>query len=602
MSKNNILLLILLLGSANSLAQTQTLKEVSQKAVLGNPEVLQRWHAYLATDGERDAAFGNYLPKLDLAAGRGHESRDDPFTKGNYPLNSTTLTLTQMLYDGFGTRNDVRRLDQARRVRMYELYDTSETVALEAGRAYFDVLRYRKMVDLAEENYVRHRSLRDQIQRRVKAGVGRRVDLEQAFGRLALAEANLLTETSNLHDVSARFLRIVGEMPAKEMEEPSSLDKNLPTDMPAALKLAQVNNPALRAAIENARSADSALATRKSAYQPRVDLRLRQENNINLSGVSGTYQTNTAEVVLSWNLFNGLSDMARSRQYAEQYNAAKDLRDKTCRDTRQTMAIAFNDTRKLVEQLDYLNQHQLSIEKARDAYRKQFDIGQRSLLDLLDTENELFQARRAYTNAEYDLLTADVRTYAAGGTLLGALGLSKVAGDQFSELAGWEAGAEAPEQCPAEDAQLFIANKASLNVRADEMLKDMAPPAPVQAAPPAQNKAVAEALQAWSMAWSSRNLQAYLDAYAQNFSPVEGGARETWAAKRKKTIDRAGNIALNISGIKIAAKDANHAATTFRQTYRSENYQDVISKTLEWERIDGHWQIVHEIAGPSVAP
>ena len=83
MSKNNILLLILLLGSANSLAQTQTLKEVSQKAVLGNPEVLQRWHAYLATDGERDAAFGNYLPKLDLAAGRGHESRDDPFTKGD---------------------------------------------------------------------------------------------------------------------------------------------------------------------------------------------------------------------------------------------------------------------------------------------------------------------------------------------------------------------------------------------------------------------------------------------------------------------------------------------------------------------------------------
>jgi outer membrane protein, adhesin transport system len=81
-----------------------------------------------------------------------------------------------------------------------------------------------------------------------------------------------------------------------------------------------------------------------------------------------------AEVVMSWNLFNGFSDRARERQFAEQLNVAKDLRDKTCRDIRQTLLIAYNDVRKLTEQVIYISQNKVAVEKARIAYRQQFDI------------------------------------------------------------------------------------------------------------------------------------------------------------------------------------------------------------------------------------
>ena len=121
---------------------------------------------------------------------------------------------------------------------------------------------------------------------------------------------------------------------------------------------------------------------------------------------------------------------------------------------------------KLSEQLNYLDQHQTSIEKARDAYRKQFDIGQRTLLDLLDTENELFQAKRAYVNAEHDLGIAYVRTKAGVGELLASLGLTRLdTGDQ-PELQKWEAGSEAPEHCPPEAPTPVVSNKAALNSRA----------------------------------------------------------------------------------------------------------------------------------------
>ncbi len=311
--------------------------------------------------------------------------------------------------------------------------------------------------------------------------------------------------------------------------------------------------------------------------------------------------------MLSWNLFNGFSDTARSRQYAEQHNVAKDIRDKTCRDIRQTVAIAYNDTRKLTEQLGYLDQHQLSIEKARDAYRKQFDIGQRTLLDLLDSENELFQARRAYSNAEHDLAVAYVRAHAGIGKLLTTLGVSKAGDPAPAEPEMWAAGEEAPENCPPDNPQLYVANKEALNARAQELIKDLAPPPAAPAMPGSPTaaasevtaeRAVAEMLKAWTLAWSGRNVQAYLDAYAPSFAPVDGSTRAAWAAQRKIALARARDISLDIRDIKLAVKDDKRASTTFKQAYRSEQYKDAVLKTLAWEQIDGRWLIVRETAEP----
>jgi len=578
-------------------AQQDTLTTAAQKAVLSNPEVLQKWHAYQAAENEKDVAAGGYLPRVDLSAGVGLENRDDPLLRRDYSRRSATLSLTQMLYDGFATRSEVRRLDHARQVRLFELLDASETAALEASRAYLDVLRYRSLVGLAEENYVRHRAVFEQIQKKAQAGVARRVDLEQAAGRLALAEANLLTE------------RLVGDMPAKELAQVSPMASNLPADPPAAMQAVHSRNPAIKAAIENVRAATAAAQGRKAAYQPRLDLRLKNERGSDLNGYNGSTDNKTAEVVMTWNLFNGFSDQARSRQYAEQVNVAKDLRDKTCRDVRQTAAIAYNDTRKLVEQLTYLDQHQLSTEKARDAYRKQFDIGQRSLLDLLDTENELFQARRAYTNAEHDLLIAQARAHASQGTLMQTLGVSRVAKDELADPADWKAEEDGADRCPPDAPSLLTVNKQALNERAAEYLRESIPGAEATApsslrpgpgtgvvAGPGMTpeRELAEVLKAWARAWSTRDLPAYMNFYAPDFAPLRGD-RSFWTGERKRIIGEAGSIKLDLSDIKVMIKDGDRATTTFGQSYQSPIYRDVVSKTLEWKRVNGKWLIVREV-------
>ncbi|WP_341643529.1 TolC family outer membrane protein [Thauera sp. SDU_THAU2] len=412
-----------------SVAQVpEQLRDAARQAVVSNPEVQARWNAFNASGAEQDAARGGYLPEVDLAAGIGRDRLKRPGEDTEtYTRRGAVLSLKQMVYDGFFTRNQVKHLGHARLVRYHELVDAAENAALESVRAYADVLRYRELVALAKQNYVEHKRVHDQIAERTNAGVGRRVDLEQATGRLALAESNLLTEVSNLHDVSTRYLRIVGIEPDETLTAlPEVLGRDkLPASAREALRTAFTINPALYAAVENVRASQAMVDVRRAANHPRLDLRAHQALDRNLDGVRGNTREGVVELVFTYNLYRGGADQARIRQAADELNMSKDLREKACRDLRQTLSIAYNDSQRLQEQLTYLDQHQLSIEKAREAYRAQFDIGQRTLLDLLDSENEYFQARRAYVNARYDLSVAQARTLNGMGSLMSTLDIAR---------------------------------------------------------------------------------------------------------------------------------------------------------------------------------
>jgi len=601
-------------------AQVQTLKDAAQQAILSNPDVQAKWHAFQASNSERDVAFGNYLPHADLQATSSKETHNEPLLIDSYNSHGESLTLSQMLYDGFATSNDIARLDHNRLERLYELYDASESTALDVARAHLDVLRYRKLVALAEENYVQHRAVYDQIQSKAKAGVGRRVDLEQSAGRLALAEANLLTETSNLHDVSARYQRLVGVTPAKELEEPVGLEKGMPPDVDSAMRISNQSHPALMASIEGIRAADSEASAHRSAYQPRLDLRLSAQRGANINSEIGETNDRTAQVVLTWNLFNGGSDRARLHELADQINVTRDLRDKVCRDLRQNLEIAYNDNRKIAELLKYLDQHQLSIEKARDAYKQQFDIGQRTLLDLLDTENELFQAKRAYVEAEYDQMTAYARVQAGIGNLFKSLGLSRPDVGPLPNFGDRNDETEA-SNCPVEAPQTYVANKSELDARAIELLKasasaadarsatvshdayaqsapvatPVAPATPIASAVPTpQQKPVADAFAAWLSAWAARDIDAYLNAYASDFRPGDDVTHDQWVAKRRAAVGVKQTIHVDVSDVKYVSKDANHVSTTFHQVYTRSGFHDEGEKTLEWERRGSRWVIVSE--------
>ncbi len=650
--------LICLRGGEVYAAAHLTLKEVVQKVVLTNPEVLAKWHTFKAAGGEVDVARSGMYPKIDFSTGIGRETLKQPgSTDRDYSRGGYTLTLNQILYDGYATSSDVKRLDKARLTRYFELLDAAENAALEAARAYYDVIRYRLLMFLAENNYVEHRSSYEQLLRRAQSGAGRRVDVEHAASRVALAELNLTTEAANLHDVMARYMRLVGDRPPPVMFGPALLAKKFPVNEQDALKLAFKRNPALRAAIENVESAHYDLEVRRSAFQPRLDLRMRSENNGNYLGAGGARENNVAEIVLSYNLFNGGADTARQRVFVDRKSLARDLRDKSCRDIRQTLSIAYNDVKRLKAQLTSLGLQVSSIEKTREAYKAQFNIGQRSLLDLLDTENELLNARRTEVNADVDIALAYFRTQAGMGRLLEYLGLKRIDEQEKPDESEFTTLAES-EFCPPEAPKSYLVDIEALNARAMAILDtsktapnplsesrptaagdlnavvDLSSPPPMptlelsrpakakalaasksadtpkssaermaierptQAAPPVSGLKVeiAERIKAWAAAWSARSYADYAAFYSPTFQPSDGSSRRTWAAQRELRLAIPSSIQVLVGNISFSEETKDSVVAEFDQRYTSDQYSDHTLKTLKWMKVDGRWLIESEAA------
>ncbi|HEY8360411.1 MAG TPA: TolC family protein, partial [Ramlibacter sp.] len=370
-----------------------------------------------------------------------------------------------------------------------------------------------------------------------------------------------------------------------------------------------------------------------------------------VSGVSGGSNATVAEIVLNWNLFNGFADRSRERQFAEQLNAARDARDKTCRDTRQTTMIAYNDVVKLREQLEYLQLHESSLARALTAYRLQFQIGQRSLLDLLDTENERFQARRAVINAQHEMAIAYVRTQAGIGNLLRALEVTSLGSNMDADLRTWTLGNDAAQQCPPQAIAMVTIDKDALVQRALQQVMrnpppqlqpvpeasgpgaalpssvlpsaalppaalpratlpptgvSMAPAVPQPSAPggvagEAQAQAqVRNALEAWRAAWERRDVAAYLQSYGAGFVPPQG-SRASWEKRRQDVLSRAADVTIALEAPEVKITAPGEATVVFTQAYRSASYQDRVRKTMVWRLAGGRWTIASETAEPAPA-
>lgn len=587
-------------------AQAQTapnagLSAAAQKAIDSNPEVTARLNALRAATDEISVARGGYLPRVDLSASVGRDS--DRLTNRNpesqsLNRNGVALSANQVLWDGLQTRREVERLGHAKLTRYFEFLSATEEAALEASRAYIDVQRYRKLVELAQDNYVQHRYVQDQLQSKVKAGVGRGVDSEQANARLALADSNLTTEAANLHDVSARYLRVVGEAPASNQAAAQGLDKGISSSSDDTTNQAVMGSATVEAAVENLRAAKAQASGQKSNYQPKVEARVRSGVGKNFDGIETQKRDTSAEILMSWNLYNGGSDQARARQLANLVNQAADQRDKACRDVRQTASIAHNDIQKLKDQLTALDRNVLAIEKARDAYRQQFDIGQRSLLDLLNSENELYTAKRAYVNAEADLHLAFARTHAAKNSLTANLGLNPSADTANERGQNWQAAEDAAQRCPAISIDAPTINREELNNRA----RKLSGPAVANAAPVAASTAsspaiaavptVTERLRGWASAWATKDIDRYMGVYAKDFAPARSTSAK-WINERRRLLSKPGPIEVQLTQVKAEAR-GDAVVTSFTQNYTSQNFKDSSFKALTWKLIDGQWVIVNE--------
>lgn len=407
-------------------AHATTLEQAVKEAILWHPEVSASINRRYSADEDLRAAKGGYLPSLDVTAGTGWEQSDNSTTRAagdhqrNLHRSESSITVTQNLFSGYATRNEVARQTATVNSRAWTVLDTSETTALQAIQYYLDVLMRRQLVALAEENLKNHQRVFDQITLRTEQGVGRQADYEQAEARLAQARNNLLTEQTNLEDSLANYQSITGKE-ANDLTLPEKF--KVPASLEEARQSMLKNSPLLKQAAADVEATRQQYEAAKSRFYPNVSVEVGRTMDNNVDGTRGHNQEWQAMLRMRYNLYNGGSDSATLSSFAYKMREAQDVRNNALRQLNEELRLAWNALQNAQKQVPIAKDYADRSVTVRSAYQEQFSLGDRSLLDMLDSENEVFTAQQRYVEMQFTEMFSTYRINARTGELLKALNI-----------------------------------------------------------------------------------------------------------------------------------------------------------------------------------
>jgi adhesin transport system outer membrane protein len=441
-----------LLGAVSTLAiiafsaaaHAQALPEVVKLAVETNPQIGVVSANRQAVAEELRQARGLYLPQVDLNGSVGPQWSNDVISRtDNQGTNEELLTsdarlaVTQRLFTGFNTTNEVDRQKARVSSAASRVYDNAENIALDAIGAYLEVIRQRELYALSKQNVDFHKEILGKLEQRLTGGVGTRADVAQTRARLARGEATLAQTANDLGDAEAFYTRVNGQFPG-ELSRPDFPVAALPQSIDAAVQLAQHNNPKVRTAEYDVDVTTAESEQAKSPFYPQVNL-VADTGYSDDQAARNTYGYDSRVLVRgSMNLFRGGIDRAARQEAVQRMHQAREDRSRIANEQKEEARRSWFSYQASAQRVQQLESAVKDLKDTRDAYEQQFNIGQRSLLDLLDAENELFTARGQLLSADLNQLRSGYRMLAADGLLLKTMQIaapkeSDVKSESFNE-------------------------------------------------------------------------------------------------------------------------------------------------------------------------
>ncbi|GLQ30674.1 TolC family outer membrane protein [Litoribrevibacter albus] len=415
-----------LFGLSN-LSLANSLEESIRVAIKNHPEVQAQIKEHATVRDEEQKAYSRYLPQILLSAGIGPENSENNTTRTVAGGGSETLKrreaqvlVTQNLFDGFKMQSERAREQSRLDAADYQLIEVAEDVAIRVVNAYIAVVESNQVVKNSKENLLSHQRIYDQIQMRVKSGADNKANISQIRARLALARSNLETALNNLYDAESQYYELVGVNPP-ELTNMPYFDYDLPQNKGEAIDLALANHPSVLSGRHQVKAQEMNVEAVEGDYYPNFFIESGASWNNNLDGSAGRNDDAYIMLKMEYNLFQGGFTDASQRQAMSQYEKSQYELDAQLREVRKNSEVAWNAYKSSDNRVAYLKDYVESTQETQKAYEQQFRIGQRSLLDVLDSENELLRAKNQYVQAQSELTLSKYQVLRALGRLLNSL-------------------------------------------------------------------------------------------------------------------------------------------------------------------------------------
>jgi outer membrane protein, adhesin transport system len=425
---------------APSPSLAQSLTSVIREAVGANPELGSIRANRRAIDQELEAAKGLNRPTVDLSATSGARIGDIPDSRSGRETRRTGrdrasagVTVTQNLFDGFEGQSERRRQGERVNSARSRVADTANAIALRTAQAYLEVQRSGAVVEVARRNVAGHGEILTRVRARSDGGGGSPVDVNVATARLEASKAFLAEAQARHRDADTLYRAVVGRAPGK-LQAVQAPVRSLPRTVEIAVSEAVQIAPSVVAALADTRAAEAGIDTAKSRFYPRLDAQVGVDANYGLYNRDRSRTDVSAMLVLRHNLYRGGIDTARVAEAQERSYEARDAAQNAKRVVEREVRFAWSAIQSAQARRTALANQLEQNRLAFGGYVQQYELGQRTLIDILDIQNEMFITQTNMVTEEFSGRYSVFRVLAGIGRLLPALGINA------PEEASWPSG------------------------------------------------------------------------------------------------------------------------------------------------------------------
>ncbi|MFA9201495.1 MAG: TolC family outer membrane protein [Cypionkella sp.] len=399
-------------------------------AVSTNPEVNQAVRNREAIEFERRQAQGLMLPQVWVEGSAGVRRLENASRRALniadevlYPLEGGIRT-EQALFDGGSRSSEIKRQAARTDGAAFRVLERSQFVALQVARHYLDYLLQQRVVAVADDNVAFHEKLATDLAEGVRNGSISIADQQQAEERLQAARGRLTEARQDLTDTASVFRTLTGLDIDPSATMPPAVSAQLPATLAEAVDLARSANPRIREAQADLDAAYALVRKAQADLLPTISLEARARAGDDIDGFRGRSTDLNAGAVMRWNVFSGGINQARVNEARKRESEARYRLEQMTREAEEDMRVAWSASQSQAELLEQTERQSEISDDLLVSYREQFNVGRRSLLDVLDAQHTRQNVQVRTETARFARLFAEYKILAAASRLLEAVGVA----------------------------------------------------------------------------------------------------------------------------------------------------------------------------------
>ncbi len=429
MLRKKIVCTVLLLGALVGNAHAKsivTVDDTLRHAFSYSPNIKAAKESRQQAVHDVRVAEAGYYPTIGIWGGIGIQQSDDVntrITKSDDVVIGTGnagLQLSQTIWRGGYTSSRVRVQNEILAQRGWLIMDSANSLAYSAITAHADVLRRRKLVELAEENVKEVENILRTLRTRFAQGLSSQGDLDLVLSRLSRAKATLSQHVQGLSAAHATYTMVTGQPVPKELA-PLSPPSRIYANEDEAREVCVSKNSRIKADLAAIRSAVADKDVVRAGFAPHFTVEGGPQFTDNAYNDDTSTLSWSAMLNMRWDIFTGGSEVANLKSRAAKVRELRQTLHRTMDEINQELITTYSYTKNAKEQAEHYKSGAMSSRKSKRNYAQQFSVGQRDLLSVLDAEGEYF-----FSVVEYEVLKVDV--------LLGSYRLLALTGDIIEEV------------------------------------------------------------------------------------------------------------------------------------------------------------------------